>query len=690
MVEGDSGKHMRRAIGILQDSRLPEIVQTSIGNRFPVRRIEATNLNGGEQSLDAIVLSLDDIRRMPRIFETPIILVGEEPQRHLAPQYAVSEFVPFERGMRPSSSAMAEEDISFNPALLEQTIEQLRTKVDYVRTAQDIFGTEFQVDFTTVQNTIQEGRANSLFDAYHLSCQEFLKELSDRVRSASDRPRANELRNKIAGFAWETKNMHLLDDLFANSEDIGVANAVNKLIEFGFGKDIFKHAPAFLPSLLGFLASELKDAPVGYITHEHSHAVLHVPGTNLYVKYAQGKHKNSTRHEAQVLERIHKYAKRVEDSTGKKFLSIPEVMYTPTKAVAERIDYDVLVLRELPGVRLSDYLFNQHRRLKQIPADRTDERKALAKDIERVEDEVLDDVARFTALSYVIARLEDAPDLVRQTFSGKKDDHKKKLELRFFGDPAGDEDFRGVAGGARLTLPDESGREIGLCQETILHNIDPVLDIIVNMQPGIDTDRSTQNILVETGEKVKVHQLDFETFRNDPLLQSWVQTALLLHNYNNGKKTLEQDFVYGADEKVLFKKGEAVDWHAWSPLEFYKKFHYNVGVIRRAITPWKANARNIRVALPSPAQAARDFYALSAYRSGFYFGYFERFRGLRRNELPMMDYMQDLVIENGRKAIEELRKLGQSEAKESSLRLLHDSYQQLHDVHSTRGDVHGH
>lgn len=682
----------RRQIGILQDTKLPQEVLAYLRAHVPLHACDALNLNGAEQGLDAIVLAFDDISRMPRLYETPLVLVGTEPQYNLAPAFTISEFVPV-KPFTKDTGAGPQECVEFDAPSLEHKIGMLREKVQYVRTARRIFGQELQVDESALQDTLQDGQARSLFEAYYFFCQEFIHDQFDLVTSMPDREAAKGLRKKLGGFAWETGNYALLDDLFDHHEWIGVANAINKGLVSPFGQDLIKKAPEFLPTLVAFLAPEMKGAPIGYDVHEHSHSVIHPPGTSLYIKHSQGTQRTSTRHEALVLEKHHKYLKRVQDylkriqdSTGEEFLSLPPVMYMTPKSIAEKINYDVLVLGELPGEQLAHYLYAQDKRIKALPADSAD-RPALEAELDRVRAAVLDDVAKSTALSYSIARLEDRePDLVRHTFSKDPLVLQGRLERRFLGDAKGDADFRDMPGGVRKAMQEWQGsdKDIVPCEQTVIKHFGPVLDIIANSSPGIDTDRSAQNLLINTRRQPNLYvgNVDFETFRDDPLLQNWVQASLLLSNYNNGHQEMKDDFVYVPDKAPMFRKGEKVSWHYVSIFDFLKRFQSHLATVRKALSR-NHNARYaLRFSLPNPVDAAQEFYALSAFRSGFHFGYLERFRELRKQEINFVDWMQHEYIENQRKSIEELEKhlpkSRQDELREP-FRLLYDASGHLHD-----------
>lgn len=711
-------KKYARKIGIIDGTSLPHNILAYLREMHAQQKIflqpfdiktdasGQVKLNGTEQDLYAIVLSYDDLQKMPRLFETPILLVGTEPQYNLAPAFVVSEFVPM-RAIQPEPPANPEsiasefvpmvtqqlhskpETIEFDKATLEEKIALLSEKVHYARTARQIFSNEFQVNEAALQETIQNGLARSLFDAYHVHCQEFIKELSDRFRSMEDRNAAKGIRNKLAQFAAETGNDVLMEDLFDHCESIGVSNMFNKWLETGYFQELAKSGsekiPEFLTVLFAMSTGQLKEAPINMELEEHSHSVVHIQGVPIYAKYAKGQHRNSTMHEEKVYEKLHEYIRKIQQYKGEKFVSIPKLLYSPPRKIAEKIDEDVLVFSELPGEQLAKYLYRQNKKLKSLASNEVDEKQKIINELKQVREKVLDDGARFAALAYVIASVERDPDLVKQTFSNKPEDLIGRLRTRFF-DPEGDADFRNLPGGVYKAMKEWNDPEIAMCEETVLKNIVPVVEMVAECSPGIDTDRSTQNLLVEIGSAINVHNLDFEIFRNDPLMQSWVQTSLLLSNYNNNIERMNEHCFYFSERNPVIKKDEEVSWHKYSLYEFIKRFSTHLTVVRQAITPWKPKARNTRFQPPAPEKAAREFYALSVYRGGFYYGYFERLRAVRKQDIAFLDYLQDLVTENMRYSILELQKLVPSAAEQ--LRLLYDSVGRLHDETGLRRQQH--
>jgi hypothetical protein len=660
----------------------------------PIVEIDALNLNGAEQSLDAIVIAYGDLQRVPALFETPLLLVGTNAEYNLAPPYQVSEFISADA---PCSTQGAVPSAGPDMSALEQKLQSAREKVQYVRSVRRIFGDEFKVDESALQDTIQEGEARSLFDAHYLFCKDFVQDTFDRVKTSPDRESADKMGKKIALFAAEVKDMSLLDELLDLYQKIGISSAINKALESPSGQELVTRAPEFLPALLAFFAPEMKEAPVGKPLHRYSHSVTHVPGASAYIKHAQGQQRAAIRNEIvmlgkyhQNLKRVREYLKRSSESAQASFLSLPQMLFFPAKAIAEKVDYDALVLSELPGEQLASYLYAQHRELQAIEDKK--EREAKAKALEPVREAVLTDVAKFTALAYALAKLE-GDEMLHRVFSKKPEKHLDRLRLRFIGDPDGDADFGGLPGGLRKAFKGGASDEIELYAQTLLQNIGPVLDVIVQATPGVDTDRTALNLLIERPQ-LRIHNVDFGTFRDYPLLQNWVHASLLLSNYDNCTKQFDKDYVFGNERQPLFRKGEQRPWHVYSIFEFMQQFQAQLGVVRKALSVRKPAARNaLRFSLPPSTDVAREFYALSVYQSGIHFGYLERLRDPRHHNVDFIDFMQHELIENQRYSIRALEQWSTRQEQESMRGpndLLYSASERLHDAISMRMQHHDH
>lgn len=140
------------------------------------------------------------------------------------------------------------------------------------------------------------------------------------------------------------------------------------------------------------------------------------------------------------------------------------------------------------------------------------------------------------------------------------------------------------------------------------------------------------------------------------------------------------DYTYGSG-KLVFKKDQPVSWHALSMFEFPQRFQKHLSTVRKAISIKNPGARNaIRYSLPDPQRAAQEFYALSAFRSGFTFGYLERFRDLRKAEIGFVDFMQHELAENQGRSITALLEWHPNPDQiREPLTVLHSAYQRLHD-----------
>jgi len=665
-------------IGVLKESRLLDGIVQALQEITPVGRVDQEVLYQEKPTLDALVVSYEDAQQVPpRMYHTPLVLVGTEQQLYALASNAVTEFIP----VHPQNGNGCTIDKEF----AGQKIAGVLKKTDYVRAVEHLFPGECAPDLTTLQEALSERTATSLFDSYHQYCQEVVKDVFDKFSSISDRTLAKESRTALTEFAVLTKDRKLLDALFDRSETIGLVNGINRLVTTGFGKDILKRAPDVLPIFLAFYAPDMKMAPIGFDKHEHAHKVWHVPGSQMYVKYSEGAHRDSLRHEAKVLGKLRTHLRRVQDNSDEPFeLSFPEVWYTPPKSIADTIDYNVLVLSKLPGEQLAAHFTKLHNKMRtyqhaQLPVP--DDQKS---ELKKIHDGALDECAKVTALAYVVSKLEDRePDLIRYTHTRQASELRQRLEDRFLGVGQSTQFREGLQeGGMRKAY---EGQDAGLTVfgDTILKHIEPVLEIIADAPPGIDTDRSSQNMLVEPGKYLRFHHVDFETFRNDPTIQSWAHTALLLGSYTDDKRKMTEDYFYGDSRRPLFEQGEEVEWHRYSVLEFLKRVHANVGKIRKAIIKsGKPAARGIRFPLPTADQAGKEFYALSCYRGTFYFGFFERFRELRKNELDVIDACQHMTIGNARIAIDNLRT--RFMPRDGALPVLYDGLAQLYDYIVTR------
>lgn len=700
-------KKGQKVLGLLENTRLSQDVVDTLSGAGTVKYFNPAGLETAGKGLDALVLAYEDAEHLPRMFSTPTVLVGTEHQYHLLPPFSISAFIPIQKRSRPAAAGGLEEYACIDKTTLDEKILPLADKVRYVRAVERSFGNEFAVSESTLQDIIQEEKdVSSLFDAYFRYCQEFIKDRIDDVKSLQDQEKADAIWNKLAEFACATKDpgslvqyvqedelgYGLLTRLRRETKMTGLVEGLNeKLLGSQAGQDLIHENPQLFARIFALFVKEITVAPVGYERYEQAHSIRHIPSVPLYFKIGKGKHYDSYLHEARVLRHFKKYLNWIRNKLGERFISIPEVVFAMPRSVSEKIEFGFLAVTELPGIPLSTYLHPLQVKTRTHP--RNSPEWALASgELDRIRDAALDQNARITALAYAISKLENEQGLLRQSHTNKPEELLERLKNRFFGDPQSDEDFRGLPGGVRKAGQESTfAPQIAVYEETIVKHITPVLEVIAAAAPGIDTDRSAQNALIEYKENsLYVHNLDFETFRNDPIIQNWVHTAVWLDNYDNGRLIdVPDDLAYGGNERPVLRKGEKVTWPRYSLFTFLKKVHNYFADIRGLISSRKPSVKYLRLTLPGPEQAEREFYALSAYRGSFFFGFLERFRDLRKTEIALLDHYQDLFLENARYSIQELGRISSKSIGET-LTTLYDSYGRLHDVISVRGKTHDH
>jgi len=653
-----SGQKVRWRIGILKDSLLYRNLSEKINDTGQMIPVEPQVLLAGDQMLDALIAGYEDASRVPELYHTPVILIATEEQQHLLPPFLSTAFVPV-RSPTPSSVSGLEDCLQIDTDILKQELQRTLEKVRYVRTAQDVFGDALKVDVHALQDSLtREGGINSLFDAYHGLCKEFVSDIIDCAKSSTDKETVDRARDQLSRFAYVIDDHALRKELFAQAERVGETKLISN-----FMKDT-----RLIPAVITHFFPTVEEAPVGYDRIENRHLVFHSPALPDYgFKYAKDQ-RASLQHERLVLSKFHKYLPRINQQFKDRnppFVSIPEVLgHGPDNP--DEAGWYGLAFKWLPGKELLLYLFDLQKEVRSnLPG--TEKHEKADADLLRIKKMVIDQVARVTALAYVVSKLEEGEHgLVSQTFSRDPIAYLEKLKGRFIGDSYGDIEYRGLSGGVRKAFGERHEDKVRDLEDMVVQNMLPVASIIARSSPGIDTDRSLPNLLIEPGERMRIHNVDFETLKNDTIIQSWVNAALLLDDYSNGRTPMEKDVSY--KDALLFKKDEQVPWHLYSLFEFLNTFKDYVGEIKHALGR-REDAKNIKVFLPDADRAYAEFYSLSLYRGLFYCGYFERFRDVRKHPIKhpieLLDFNQHLVVKNARSSLADLTKTHQFTRPES-------------------------
>lgn len=400
--------------------------------------------------------------------------------------------------------------------------------------------------------------------------------------------------------------------------------------------DIIKDNPQLSAKLI---ARYYTKHPMGVMEHKHrliavTRLAISVPDkrsrdgndrqVQLQIKYSPPEGKRWLMIEEKILAEYNKINEEISNALGlfpeKSYVYLPEYIssyFPPEDAVTKPDENDFLIFERVPGPTACQQVNLVYNKEIDVTVSEEEKNKIIEKkdDLAR---KVIRENSKINAMGYIIKKRH--PTWFEKVhadddYNKRKEHYLERINNRFIGHENLkdkiqekenlDENQERFKGGIWSLLAPERAERVEEIRRIIIDNIDPVLDIIMNMREGVFTDRSLRNSVIN-GELI--YEVDFEKLRNMPTVFDIASTLEL------GFSSNERNYVANEDiflmNSIVYPRGSTISKTQRWIVEYANCIHEELQKVSKIVDFSQEEITEImKNIIPDFKQYEKEYYA---------------------------------------------------------------------------------